>query len=503
MNLSTHKTGRKKEEGVALFIAIFVLLIISAVAVAMVMSSGSESKLAGNYRAATKADFAAQAGLEEARGRLLPTNPNYFNKTFANFVPNPGTPLSIGQVRYIINQAPGETVAPWAISNLATYPDNEYLQEFGVNVPAGQPFVTSVTALNGGATPGPSFKWVRLTPATEQSLGINVDNRSGALDNTFPLYYDGSATPHPSLLLSTTPLVPTAPTSTSQGVTEITALAVAPGGGEKLLRYVVAPLTFTLNFPSALNFGANNMTFKAASSSQYQVNGTDGSGNPGTVPGCTPNAPTVDGIGATNPGDVNTIVSAIPTGSGGNNRTGNYIGTGGTPSVGQVSLTGALSSPAQVAQLVQQITQNADVVINGNATQANMPSAMSATNPMTVVVNGDFSMNGTFTGYGLLVVTGNFQYGGDDGWKGIVLVVGDGTTTYTGQGGGHNEFDGAIFVATIWDANHNLLAAFGPDQYDISGGGGNGVYYNSCWIQQAEHPSSFKVLSFKEIPYND
>ena len=34
----------------------------------------------------------------------------------------------------------------------------------------------------------------------------------------------------------------------------------------------------------------------------------------------------------------------------------------------------------------------ADLVINGNATQANMPSAMSASNPMTVVVDGNFSM---------------------------------------------------------------------------------------------------------------
>src|SRR5207302_1141867 len=100
------------------------------------------------------------------------------------------------------------------------------------------------------------------------------------------------------------------------------------------------------------------------------------------------------------------------------------------PSVGSVSLTSSLQTPASLDQIVQTITQNADVVINGNATQANMPSAMSATNPQTVVVNGDFSMTGNYTGYGLLVVTGNFAYSGTTGWKGIVLVVGDGTTTF-------------------------------------------------------------------------
>jgi hypothetical protein len=110
--------------------------------------------------------------------------------------------------------------------------------------------------------------------------------------------------------------------------------------------------------------------------------------------------------------------------------------------------------------MVQTITQNADVVINGNATESNMPSAMSATNPMTVVVNGDFSMSGNYTGYGLLVVTGNFAYSGTTGWKGIVLVVGDGTTTFLGSGGGNNEFDGAIYSATTKDASGNQVLSF-------------------------------------------
>jgi len=37
-------------------------------------------------------------------------------------------------------------------------------------------------------------------------------------------------------------------------------------------------------------------------------------------------------------------------------------------------------------------------------------------------------------------------------------VVGDGTTTFTGLGGGNQEFDGAIFVASIKDTSGNLLS---------------------------------------------
>jgi len=102
-------------------------------------------------------------------------------------------------------------------------------------------------------------------------------------------------------------------------------------------------------------------------------------------------------------------------------------------------------------------------------------------------------------GYGLLVVTGNFAYDGNSGWKGIILVVGDGTTTFTGAGGGNQEFDGAIFVASIKDTSGNLLSQLGNVGFDISGGGGNGVYYNSCWINSAQPTLTYTLLSFREL----
>jgi len=64
------------EQGVALLIAIFALLLVSVVAIALVVSSGTDSALAGNYRSSASAYYAALAGLEEARGRLLASNAN-------------------------------------------------------------------------------------------------------------------------------------------------------------------------------------------------------------------------------------------------------------------------------------------------------------------------------------------------------------------------------------------------------------------------------------------
>lgn len=502
---------RNQEKGVALLISIFVLLLISAVALSLVFSTATESSLAGNYKLSTTAHYAALAGLEEARGRMLPKSPNYFNTTTPGFMPNTNVALAVGQVRYILNPSVGEVVAPTSLGNSTTYPDKEYQTEYGTPVSSAVTLtITSSSPLAGGTIPGPTYKWVRITPATEQSLGLDV-NHDGVKDNTVSLFYDSQAVPVPALKLG----IPagagqpaTAPNSTSLPVFEITALAVVPGGGEKLLQYVAAPITYNMNFPSALNLPGSGVAFGGANSNQWFANGQDGSGSPPAVPGCTPNAPTVPAVGVTNIGatnNVNNVLSGIP-----GNRLSHYSGAAApgnstivTPSVANVSLNNTMQTPAELNQLVQQITQNADLVISGNATQANMPSQMSVNNPMTIVVDGNFSMTGNYTGYGLLVVTGNFAYSGNTGWKGIVLVVGDGTTTFLGSGGGNNEFDGAIMVATIKDASGNLLAALGTDSFDISGGGGNGVYYNSCWINTVQSPPTYRMLSFREIPYND
>ena len=506
MKRSAHRISREQEAGVALLLSIFVLLAISVVGIAMILASGTESALAGNYRASTSAYYAATAGLEEARSRLLSKNPNYFDQTVATFMPPIGTTLAANQVRYILNPIAGEVVAPLTLGNPATYPDSEYALEFGPVVAAGAAAntqtITSTMANAAGVTPS-LYKWVRITAATERSLGDHTANVASigrdvngdaAFDNTIPVFYDSALVP-PRLIVNANPPV------TAQQVFQITALAVLPNGTEKLLQYTVAPRTFNLNFPSALTIGANNVTFNGANSSQYQVNGQDGS-NPAApaVPGCTTNPAIVkNAIGTTNPGDVTAIVGGIPS-----NRLGNYTGlSGATPDVGQVSLSNSLDTPLDAYNTLQTITNSADLVISGNATQGNMPNAMSATNPMTIVVDGDFSMSGNFTGYGLLVVTGDFSYSGTTGWNGIVLVIGDGTTTYNGSGGGNNSFNGAIYVATIWDNNRNLLSSFGPVQYNISGGGGSGTYYNSCWVKAAQQPITYQVLSFREIPYND
>jgi hypothetical protein len=481
------KTLRRSQDGIALLIAIFVLLLISVVAIALLVSSGTETALGANYRTSSSVYYAALAGLEEARGRLLPRNPNYFG----NSVVPPNLPL--GQTVYVINRLSGDNIAPWDQSN--SFYDNEYKTEFGVEAStASWQSVYSIWDNNSLIVPGPIFKWVRINAASEQSLFLQVNSSGYSTSPAIyfdPFHLNSSGNPWPSLVVG--------PTATSVQALEITAMASLPTGSKKILQYLAAPAAFNLTFPSALTMDGNAVTFSVPSSGAFLVSGTDQNDPLNSIPnGCTPGASQVDGVGYTNNSDASqsNILSAILAA----NRP-HYTGLGGTtPNVNYVGgvggLAGNLQTVSGMSSLVQTITQNADVVINGPATQADMPAAMSASNPMTIVVNGDLTFNGWHnTGFGILLVTGTFTYDPDASWDGIVLVIGQGVI-YSHQGG-TGKFYGAMLVANTVGGVGNQL---GPSSFDFtSGAGSDGIYYSSCWVNYVQSPYSYKVLSFHEI----
>ena len=443
-----------------MLMAIFVLLLIAVVGIALILSSGTETALAGNYRSSTAVYYAALAGLEEARGRLAPKNANYFGP----FIAPPGQVLQVGQVRYITNPANGENV-------LTAYPDNEFDKEFAPTATLAGSTVTTTTSVSTVAgIQGPLYRWVRINAVTEKSLNFDVDG-----DNTIDpvlIYYDGAH-------LTSTP--------TSSQALEITSLAVLPNGSQKMEQYIVAPATLNLNFPGALILdgdGVHGPTYGPGPTT-FQVNGNDE-----TVGTCAAGPP-VTAIGYIGVPPPNPQLNATPA--------ANYIGQGGTPSVNPVTLASNLQTVSGLNALVATISQNADVTITGPANATNMPTNMSVSNPLTVVVNGDLDLNGWFnTGYGILLVTGNLNYDPGASWEGIVLVIGKGTITSNFNGTG--EFDGAVFLATTVDASNNPLTSLGTPSFTFpSGNGGNGIHYSRCWINAVQAPSTYKVLSFHEI----
>jgi hypothetical protein len=492
------KMRRRSEEGIALLIAIFVLLLISVVAIALLVSSSTETALGANYRSSSTVYYAALAGLEEARGRLLPKNPNYFGASIIS----PSTTFPLGQTLYVLNRLPSEYIAPWDSTNI--YFDHEYQSEFGIPAwSASWQSVNSVWDNNVQGIPGPIFKWVRINAATEQSLYIDV-NYDGNIDPLTPIFYDAAhvdshGNSMPSLIVSASP------PSTAVQALEITALAYLPNGSQKILQYLVAPVTPSLTFPSALTMAGYSDSFAGPSQHLFQITGNSDSHDPA----CGGMAYPVPAIGVPDIPDVGNVTSGIP-----GSEIGNYTGWGASPSVNRVTLPINMQSVQNLNQVAQTIIQNADSVIAGPADQSNLPSAMSASNPMTIAIQGDptqihqgdFTLGSGFTGYGLLLVTGQLKYATGANWNGIVLVIGQGTVTSIESGAG-GTFNGAMFVAQTRDLSGNPLTLgtpgnLGPATFNntVSPNVGSGIFYNCSWIQAAQAPLTYKVLSFHEIP---
>jgi hypothetical protein len=478
---------KRTQLGIALLISIFILLLISVVAIALIVSSSTESSLAGNYRSSTGVYYAATAGLEEARSRLASKDPNSFKNTAPGFLPSPGTPMAIGAVAYVLNPGPTDTLG----TMLATYPDTQYVTEFGAGAATvtTTPSVWNRSPLNTLAFPAPLYKWVRINAVTEQSLNLLVAPfASGPLDNTTPVYYDGV-----QLNIS----------NSGSQVLEITSLAVLPNGSQKVLQYIAAPAPINLpNFPAALTLAGNNVNYDGPDSTTFFIDGTDSFHN--SFGACTAGATVYVAIGYTNSAD----------GSHGNidccvmlTHPGNYIGFGGTsPNVRHITMLPTFQTPSDYNNLVQTLIQNADATFTPTPAPYTLygaslnPLGMSATNPQTIVVNGNLDLTGWHSqGYGLLVVTGNLIYDPDASWYGIVMVIGKGIVT--GNHSGSGEFDGTVLVVQTLDPATGVpLASLGQSRMTLNSSmGGKGIYYSTCWIKNSLPSSGYKVLSFHEI----
>ena len=483
------RSGRK-QAGVALLLAIFVLLLVAVVGIAMMAASGTEIRLTANYRSSTSAYYAALAGLEEGRGRLLPKNPNYLSCCLPPF----GSTLPLGHVIYITNPLAGDPVTadPTNYGNPAAYPDTEYAAEFpSYNPPSSVVKRPSVQVLTGFANP--LYKWVRINAIDERAILVDVNNTNPAsdwfvnLNQPQLIYFDGKNLTR---------------TVTQYQALAVTALSALPDGSTKLMQYVVAPVALQIPVSAALTIAGPGSVGNAAtfnpppSAASFYVNGTDQ---------CAAK-PMLPAVGVTNDTDYTSVHQSLDSPSPNKDH---YIGAGGafpnvspSPYLHPANSTVDMTDPISLSIFLPIVQNAADSVLNGPRTEGDMPPAMSSSNPMTVYVNGDLSLT-SFTGYGLLVVRGNLTYTGDSGWKGIVIVLG-GTITENGSLNappGYGEFDGAVYLANLTTGGGGGGVALGAPTYVVSNPGGKGVYYDSCWVSSSLKPIAYKVISFREIPY--
>jgi hypothetical protein len=450
-----------------------VLLLVSVAAISMVMASGSEGALAGNYRASTTTYYAAIGGLEEVRGRLSPADPNAFGAAIT-------TPIPLDTVYYLTNAVNGETVDPK--TSTSTYGDTQYSTEFAT-APTVKPYINSIWT--GGATLGPLYKWVRINPITEKSINIDV-NQDAALDNATALFYD-SVSGHLNLA------------GTGSQAMEITALAALPNGTQRLLQYVVgaSPIPFVPDsavstklaqtWTDALNgTGLSDPVCKMPDGAGAKSGSTitvSGGGNVSGAPPLSPNNPP-----ATWDKQIASLFSTItptsPIDTAGTGVTGTgspqiYSGphaTLGTPP------TVVYDSSGAITKITSPGTPGIYLAGSSNPTDP--------TGAVTVNLGVNTIGGAPVNGQGVLLVHGNLVIDITNGFNyfGLIVVTGDITMIANGKTSATSNIHGAILGGGKFSSTLSNL------------GGSVFIHQNACMVNSALNTIAPQaILSFREI----
>jgi len=524
MTKLNHNYGRRSERGFALFIAIFTLLLITAIAVSMLMLTNTDTNISANFRDEQTAFFGAKAGLEEVRDRMrvnAGTGITLSNLLPGASAPNTAPPLpgQSGGIVYVTNPRNSETDTPWLISN-NNYPDDEICVEMvsvnhGGAACNGNPIrpLPSTTWYNSASAsstyasnPVQAWKWVRINVKTNQtSSGTASTNTVDGLTTDYNqvVCWNGTnqltATSGFSCASMGAALIP------AQNYTPVyvlTALAVTTSGSRRMVQMDVATDTIP-NIPGAMVMDgpAAASNFGPGSSGAFQATGTDQSSSTNTLrpqngtvcppPGSEPALGGYNGPSAVN------LISSF---AGPPNRSGNY--TGSPANVADVSTQlgdGGMNTVQGLTQLVNVITASAvSPNVYSTATALTNPGTVSA--PVVNVITGDATIS-NLTGAGILLVEGNLSFSGMPNYDGIILVIGKGSVSWSG--GGTGTLDGAMLVANLYDSSNHLITSGTPGTPNISysGGGTMNVNYDSCWVAAMNQMTPYKSLGVREMTY--
>ena len=514
------RMASRNERGMALLLVLLTLLLLSAIGLGMLYMSDTETAVNSNYRDTQLAFFAMRAGLEETRDRMR-------SNSVAPLPLPTAMPGAANSILYIINQA-GATDVVDPKDMASTYPDDEFCQEqfagltsgtLGVPCTMGQgPPSASVAAYVNSFSPNTNtaaalkYKWVRLTRKQNATIP-NTKVDSSQADGTQVCFQTAANQEIPLSLIPGGPYASCDAAQTSgqdaSPVYLVTSLAVTPQGSRRIGQYEVSGMSFTPP-PAALGLDGPAASFSPRPSSNvWSANGNDtgvagytASGGTGT---CTPSAiAQVPAVGTGDATGVTTIDTAIAQNP---NRSANYTGAGGTPSVVNQGPTGTgqwggqWSSPSQLDNLVNTLANAADVTYSCGIGAPCSPSGAVGTNanPQITYVSGDFNYGST-SGAGVLVVTGTLFLAGNASFNGLILVIGQGTVSESG--GGNGNFNGTVFLAKTHSSipPYPELATLDSPLISWNGGGGATVQYNSCWANVG-NKLRYAVVAMREEMY--
>ena len=520
---SKFKKDTNSEKGFALLIAIFILLLLTAIGAGMVALTNTDTSISSNFRDEQSAYFAAKAGIEEVRDRFRSgangsiTNPSILPTNL------PGGP---GGVVYLTNpKSVGEVITPWATTGSATvYPDDEICTELA-NMPAGNRCTSNVppagyythpTDANASYAPVSGtklpWKWARIT------LKANLTSSGTTASGSTVASVDGTSTDQNFFVCWNGQYEVAIPAATScanfgasppyEPVYVITAMAETPSGSRRMVQAETTMTTFP-SIPGPLVFDGANPQYSVPSSNAFGIDGTNYSsptnanGPGGTCPGGQPSEFALGGFGTQ---AVNTLQADADT-----KKPQNYTGlptipVGGAASVGDVTTQlGTLANVQGLDQLVSSVTLVAgnEGNVYGSNPAGGITNPGTTANPQVNVVQGDITLGGNWSGAGILLVTGNLTFNGKFTYDGIILAIGKGSITKNGSGG---SLDGSILVANLYSGTPPtygsllpLNSAPGAPVVNWNGGGNFQMNYDSCWSTAMSQLQAWRIVAMREI----
>ncbi|MGH9521311.1 MAG: hypothetical protein ACRD3E_02130 [Terriglobales bacterium] len=290
----------------------------------------------------------------------------------------------------------------------------------------------------------------------------------------------------------------------------ITSLAKSTGGARYMAQMEAVTPVRGMASTGALTFDGPSPNYSDPNSNNFNIIGTDANSCGGTAvqpkPAIgvydNPNNPTTPSAQSTVTGDLSRpdhVYGAINPG----------------PDVENVYNT--LSSTMSTPSGLEAFGSAVNAVATANGTSYTNPSSInlgSSSNPVVDYVSGDLSLSGNNQGYGILFVTGTLTFGGNFSWNGPIYVVGKGD--FEANGGGNGQITGSILVAVTRTSPYgpsNVISdstGLGSPTVNWNGGGGNGIQYDHCWVDNLLSRIPFtpppvttplKVVSVKSLQY--
>lgn len=531
--------NRKKERGIALFVALLAVLLLAAIGIGFMFMADTENSVNNNYRDSQKAYFAARGGAENVRLLLAPAGPLYLpamglsmpasgSSSSAIYVKNPNALETAGQIDP--TSGTGNTVSA------NPYLDNELCQEgfnlgltassalgiacTGSGLPSSSSYFT-VPNLPAGSIPNIGlasalpFKWVRVT--NKQNF-MGLLNRS--LDSTkaanAQVCWDGTREVAISSGNCSTQPVDMRP------VWLLTSLGMLPAignisGSRRILQMELAlspalmpPATITTQAPVNLQ---GSFVLNAYDNCKCSCTTSGGGSNATTTCG------NISGSSTSCDGSHHAVFTAGQVGvTGGSGQT---ITSFGTDAQAGASVQNVSPWPYDTNTLINQFKSQAQSAAGAPwnyscsgtanfsaipATYLNcgtqpsqiygvyptgLPGNATGSVPMTVYVPGSVKLTSAATGSGVLVVDGDLEVNGGLNFYGLILVRGK--VSFTGGAGQNVNLYGAILAGEDVNATDQAMT-------DTFGGSIN-FRYDSCALNQQNSTVPPRLLATHEIMF--